>query len=135
MSSITVTPGFDRPRAGVRRPAGRPAPRPARAAEARAEAAPLRLTRRGRIVVTVLLLGLVLAALTVFGARSAATDEPGTPVKTRTVQVGEGDTLGDLASTAAAPGHVREMVLQIEQLNALPGPALQEGQKIAVPVR
>jgi hypothetical protein len=135
MSSITVAPGFDRSRAGVRRPAALPARRPVPAAEVRADAAPLRLTRRGRLVVTVLFLGLVLAALTVFGARSAATDEPGVPVKTRTVQVGEGDTLWDIASKTAAPGHVRDMVLEIEQLNALPGPALREGQRIAVPVR
>ncbi|MGZ4428606.1 MAG: LysM peptidoglycan-binding domain-containing protein [Nocardioidaceae bacterium] len=116
MSSIAVSPSFT-----VRRPA-------------RAASTPVRLTRRGRVVVTVLFLGLLMATLVVFGARSAATGEPGTPVRTHTVQVGEGDTLWEIASRVAAPGQTREMVLKIEELNALSSAALREGQRIAVPV-
>jgi LysM repeat protein len=78
---------------------------------------------------------LVMAVLTVFGTRSAATGSAGVPVQTRTVEIAQGDTLWGIASQVAAPGQTREMVLQIEELNALPGPALVEGQKIAVPVR
>ena len=100
----------------------------------RAAAAPLRLTRRGRLVLTLLFLGAVLVALTVFGPHSAATSKPGTPLRTHTVQVREGDTLWEIASQVAKPGRVREMVHQIEELNALPGPSLDEGQIIAVPV-
>ena len=100
-----------------------------------ARPAPARLTRRGRLVVTLVLLGAVLLACVAFGARSAATGDAGSPVPTRMVQVGPGDTLWGIASEVAGPGQVREKVLQIEQLNALPGPALRVGQRLAVPVR
>ena len=100
-----------------------------------AVAAPARLTRRGRLVVTLVFLGAVLLAAVAFGARSAATGDAGSPVPTRMVQVGPGDTLWDIASQIAGPGQVREKVLQIEELNALPGPALRVGQRLAVPVR
>ena len=72
--------------------------------------------------------------LTGLGPHSAATGEAGTPVPTRTVEVGQGDTLWRIASEASAPGQVREMVHQIEELNALSGPGLAVGQEIAVPV-
>ena len=39
-----------------------------------------------------------------------------------------------VASQVAEPGHVREMILQIQELNALSGAALVEGQEIAIPV-
>jgi LysM repeat protein len=96
--------------------------------------ASVRLTRRGQVVVVLLMLGLLLTAFTVFGARSAATGEAGTPVPTRTVEVGHGDTLWDIAADVAQPGQTREMVLRIEKLNALSGPTLAEGQRLAVPV-
>jgi hypothetical protein len=126
MSSIVVGPSFAGSRVAVRRPARRPT-RPA--------SRPVRLTRRGRVVVTLLFLAALMVVFTVLGGHSAATGESGVPVKTRTVEVGEGDTLWGIASRVAAPGQTREMVHQIEELNALPGPSLAEGQRIAVPVR
>ena len=96
-------------------------------------AGPVRLTRRGRLVLTVLFLGLVLAAFTVFGTTSAATDEPGAPVQTRTVVVEEGDTLWGIAATVAEPGETRAMVHHLQELNALPGAGVYVGQRIAVP--
>ena len=81
-----------------------------------------------------MLLGLLMAVLTVYGSHSAATGEAGTPVATRTVEVGQGDTLWEIASEVAAPGQVRDMVHQIQELNALSSAALQVGQEIAVPV-
>jgi hypothetical protein len=94
----------------------------------------VRLTRRGRFVVTVLLLGLILSAFVIFGGQSVATGEAGAPVPTRTVMVGEGDTLWAIASEVAEDGDIREVVHEIEQLNSLPGPVLEVGQEIAVPV-
>ena len=129
MSTATLTPGFSGTRPAVRRPAGRVAPQ-----RAASRAAGVRLTRRGRLVLTTLFLGLVLAVLTAFGAHSAATSEPGAPVPTRVVQVQPGDTLWDIASEVAAPGEVRDMIHRIEELNALPGAELKVGQKISVPV-
>jgi LysM repeat protein len=130
MSTATLTPGFTRtaPRRAPR-PAARPiAPAPEAAART------VRLTRRGRIVATFVFLAVLMAVLTVFGAHSAATGEAGTPVPTRTVEVGPGDTLWNIASEVAAPGQTRAMVQQIEELNALTGSGLTVGQEIAVPV-
>ena len=95
----------------------------------------VRLTRRGRLVVTLLLLGLILGAFVAFGGQSVATGEAGAPVPTRTVVVGEGDTLWAIASEVAEDGDIREVVHEIEQLNSLPGPVLEVGQEIAVPVQ
>lgn len=96
--------------------------------------APLRLTRRGRVVVTLLLVGLVLGLFVVFSGYSAATGEAGEPLPTRTVVVDEGDTLWAIASEVAEPGQTREVVHRIQELNSLPGPELVEGQELAVPV-
>ncbi|MGZ5417586.1 MAG: LysM peptidoglycan-binding domain-containing protein [Nocardioides sp.] len=126
MSSFAISPGFAAPRARATRVA-----RPSRVVR---PAGRVRLTRRGRLVVTFLFLGLMLAALTVFGATSAATGEAGEPVPTRTVLVDEGDTLWMIASEVAAPGEVREMLHRIEELNALSGAGVYVGQRIAVPV-
>jgi hypothetical protein len=95
----------------------------------------VRLTRRGRVVVTLLLLGLLFAAFVVFSGRSVASGEAGTPVPTREVVVGEGDTLWGIAADAAGPDtDIRELVHDIEELNSLPGPSLVVGQEIAVPI-
>lgn len=118
MSTIAVSPSIT-----LRRPVSRGA-RPATT----------RLTRRGRFVVTLLFLGVLLAAFTAFGARSAATGEAGEPVPTQMVMVGEGDTLWEIAGTVAEPGEVRSMVHRIQELNALSGSAVYVGQEIAVPV-
>ncbi len=118
MSTYAMQPGYNRP-----------VSRPRRGARGR-----LRLTRRGRVVVVLLLLGLLLALFTVLGPRSAATRDSGAPVATRTVEVGPGDTLWGIASTVAEPGEVRETVHRIQELNALTGPGLRVGQEIAVPV-
>ena len=118
MSTVAINPGFTRTQTRTRR---RPAPG-------------LRLTRRGQVVAVLLFLGLLLAVLTVYGSHSAATGAAGAPVPTRTVEVGEGDTLWAIASDVAEPGQVRDMVHQIQELNALSGSSLQVGQEIAVPV-
>ena len=132
MSTIAATPGFAAPR---RRPV--PAsrrPAPARSAVAPAPAAPVRLTRRGRWVLTVLFLLALTVVLTVFGTTSAATGEAGAPVPTRTVVVDAGDTLWGIAAEAAAPGEVREMVHRIQELNAMSGSGVAIGQELAVPL-
>ena len=95
---------------------------------------PLRLTRRGRLVITLSLLVLMVAGAVLFSSRSMASDERGAPEATHTVVVERGDTLWQIAATVAGPGEVREMVHRIEKLNAMPGPALVEGQELAVPL-
>jgi hypothetical protein len=99
-----------------------------------ARAGSVRLTRRGRIVVTLLLLALVLGAFVIFSGQSVATHETGTAVPTRTVLVGEGDTLWAIAAEVGGDGDIREVVHEIEELNSLSGPELIVGQEIAVPL-
>jgi LysM repeat protein len=85
-------------------------------------------------VVTLALLGLLLLAATFVGGRSAATGERGAPVQTRTVVVEKGDTMWGIAAQVAHGRDIRVVIHDIEELNALSGPELAEGQKIAVPV-
>ncbi|WP_205471601.1 LysM peptidoglycan-binding domain-containing protein [Nocardioides sp. SYSU D00038] len=108
-----------------------PAPtRPARGVERRSE---VRLTRRGRLVVLVLALLLVLGVGLLVAAGSVATGEAGEPVPTRVVLVSSGDTLWDIAASLAADGEVREVMEQIKRLNALESGSLSAGQRILVP--
>ena len=146
MSTLTIAPRqmhATRPVIGpARRPAVGPAARPVTRPGAhpepvrrtRRQAPPVRLTRRGRVVLTLLMLAVVLVALARFGGESAATRESGPVERTTTVVVSEGDTLWGIAAEVAGPNETREMVHRIQQLNSLPGPVLTEGQELAVPV-
>jgi len=93
----------------------------------------LRLTRRGRLVV----LGAGLAAalgLGVLGASLAFAG--GQPEQTRVVTVHPGQTLWDIASSAAArtgDGDTRSMISHLESLNHLDSTSLQVGQHLRVP--
>ena len=113
MSSLTIAAAFE-PSIRVRR-------------------ARVHLTRRGRVVVVLAFLALAAVLMTTFGGFATATREAGTPEPVRIVEVGPGDTLYGIAGTVAEPGHVREMVAHIEQLNSLDGPELSVGQRLAVP--
>ena len=128
MSTMTASPTVrvPRPRTSSTRPAAG-ARRPVRTQ--------VRLTRRGRLVVFLACLFLVLGAALFLGATSVATGETGGAEQpTRVVMVGEGDTLWAIASAAAGDGEVREMMHTIKQLNALDSSMLVAGQKIFVPV-
>ncbi len=99
----------------------------------RARQAPARLTRRGRTVLVLAFLGLVLGLMIPFGGWATATLTGGTPEPVRVVEVQPGQTLYDIAGQVAKPGHVREMVYRIEELNSLPSATITEGQKLAIP--
>jgi hypothetical protein len=138
MSTLAVTPGLSVPR---RRPvADRPAQaRPAATAPVTGApgsvgTAPVRLTRRGRLVLTLLFLVALTVVLAVFGATSAATGGVGEPVPTRAVVVQPGDTLWGIAAEVAEPGEVREMVHRIQELNAMAGSGVAIGERLAVPL-
>ena len=94
----------------------------------------LRLTRRGRAVLLVAAVAVVLLLGVVFGAGSVATDEPGTPEPTRVVMVGQGETLWGIASEVAGDGSTRAMIDRIERLNALDTAMVTAGQKLRVPL-
>lgn len=94
----------------------------------------LRLTRRGRLVVLALFVGLALAVSVMIGGQSTASGERGPSVPTRTVVVTGGDTLWAIAAEVAEPGGTRAMVDRIVELNALDGASLRVGQQLAVPL-
>jgi hypothetical protein len=94
----------------------------------------VRLTRRGRVVVVLFALLVVLAVGVVVAASSVATRDSGTPEPTAVVQVGPGDTLWEIASAAAADGDVRSMIERIEKLNALDSGMVVAGQRLLVPI-
>lgn len=92
----------------------------------------VRLTRRGRAVVVVLALA-VLAAVGLLGASISGAAPRGGSVPTRTVVIHPGDTLWDLASTAAHGGSVLEMEQRIKDLNGLDSGMLITGQILRIP--
>ena len=97
-------------------------------------AGPLRLTRRGRLVVFLASLVAVLSVLFVVLSEAATgTAERGQPVPVRMVQVESGDTLWTIASRAAPGQDPRDLIDRIQELNSLHG-SLQVGSKIAVPL-
>jgi hypothetical protein len=94
----------------------------------------VRLTRRGRLVVFLASLMLVLGtAFILLGGASVATDHAGTPEPTRIVMVGDGETLWGIAGSIAGDGDTRDMMTRIERLNALDTGMLYAGQRLRVP--
>ncbi len=94
----------------------------------------VRLTRRGRLVVFVTSLFLVLAVAFMLAGGAVGTGSAGEPVPTEVVQVAPGDTLWGIASEVATDGDVRSMMTEIERLNALESASLSAGHKLRVPV-
>ena len=94
----------------------------------------VRLTRRGRLVVFLTSLLLVLSAAFVLAGGAVGTGEAGQPEPTEIVQVAPGDTLWGIASEIATDGDVRGVMNDIERLNALESTGLAAGQKLRVPV-
>jgi LysM repeat protein len=97
-------------------------------------AARLRLTRRGRIVLTlVIVVPLVIAALfaIVNSGGAVASSSAGSSLHYVTVQGGE--TLWQLAGDIAPKADPREVVSDIVHLNQLASSDLQAGQRIAIP--
>lgn len=129
MSTVTLAASHATSQAGMRRPPSRRA-----SSGGPAPCGELRLTGRGRVVITLLFLALVLAVLTLLSGYSAAIGSAGDPAPTRTVVVEEGDTLWGIAAGVADGRDLREVIHEIERLNALSGPGLVEGQELAVPV-
>jgi len=93
----------------------------------------VRLTRRGRTLLTLVFLGIALTLMLTMGGWATATLTGGNPEPVRVVEVQPGDTLYGIASELAEPGEIRAMVHRIQELNSLPGGQIEEGQKLAVP--
>lgn len=108
--------------------------RPVTPAVAAAPARPVRLTARGRLAVVLVSLAAILAAVVVFGAAVAATDDPPAE-QLATVTVQPGQTLWSIAAAARPDADIRQTVDEIIRLNALEnGSKLPIGATLAVPV-
>ena len=96
----------------------------------------VRLTRRGRLARTLLVLSLAVVLASVFGLSAGAgtTDSVGAPTSFIEVTVAPGDTLWSLASRMADDGDVRALVDEIASVNALATADLQAGQKVRIPL-
>lgn len=93
----------------------------------------LRLTRRGRVVLVVLALALVLGAV-LFASRASAEGTVSAQEVQRHVVV-PGETLWRIAAGITEPGHdIRDTVDSLVRLNHLPNASLMAGQVIVVPV-
>jgi nucleoid-associated protein YgaU len=96
---------------------------------------PLRLTRRGRLVVLLVVLGLAYVALTMVSAPAASTGQV-RHVRAHTVVVTPGETLWDIARSVAPESDPRDVVAEIVDLNSLTDPgAIRVGQPLDVPAQ
>jgi hypothetical protein len=101
----------------------------------------VRLTRRGRIVVAVLLttvsLSLVVLAWLAIAARAAQAADGGQPgavyQNLTSVVVHPGQTLWSIASQAEPNADPRVVIQQIIDINALRGTSVEPGQRLWVP--
>ena len=137
MSTATAT----RPYARSARPAGpartaqrsRPSSvRPLPVARGRSR---VHLTGRGRLLVLLALVALLLGAFA-FGrsaSHAAVTAESGGPTLTQ-VTVQPGDTLWSVSRRLAPDRDPREVVAQLQRLNHLPSSGLQVGQQLLLPL-
>lgn len=93
----------------------------------------MRLTRRGRAVVTA---GVALLALLVVvpGSWRAVADAQTTGPSTTTVTVQPGDTLWGIAAAARPGDDPRQLIAEIRQMNGLADAGLVPGQVLTLPV-
>ncbi len=127
-----VPGGWTPPRGAAARPAPAPASAPAAAGVRRRADRPLRLTRRGRLVLTTLAGLATIGAIWSGGALAAG---PSTPQEVRLHTVVAGETLWADARAVAGPDQdVRDVVDQIMRLNGLSNANLRAGQVIVLPV-
>lgn len=131
MSTVTISaglPGLSRqarqarqarqsPQAGLSRPSG-----------------PLQLTRRGRLVLTLLVVvGLLAGGVLLAGGLASAGTEPGAAATAERVTVRPGETLWSIAERAAPGVDPRDTVEDILALNQLDSVAVEAGSVLLLP--
>lgn len=123
----TRSPSTGRPRL-VLVPTGADATREARAA--RAAQPPLRLTRFGRLVVSLLVAAVVsVLGVGLAGQLASASGEP------RTVTVQSGQTLSGVAARELPELTTAEGVVELQLANGLSTTAIHAGQQLVIPAR
>ncbi len=90
----------------------------------------VRLTRRGRLLTLLLLVGLLLLAFSVGRVSSQAAGPAAPP---RTVVVQPGGTLWGIAPSTAPGADPRLVVDRISEANHLTGVTLRAGQRLVIP--
>jgi nucleoid-associated protein YgaU len=98
----------------------------------------VRLTRRGRLLRTAVLVALSLALLLVGVARltsapARAGSEAGGPVAVAEVTVEQGDSLWVIAERVAPGRDPRDVIHELREINGLSSNLLQPGQVLLVP--
>ncbi len=107
----------------------------ARPARPERSAAPARLTRRGRMVLLALLLGLLVGFVVLAMAPATATSDRGGAVVAERVTVQPGDTLWAIAERVRPGADPRATIARIKEMNALTSGVAQAGQVLLVPAR
>ncbi|HEX3707586.1 MAG TPA: LysM peptidoglycan-binding domain-containing protein [Mycobacteriales bacterium] len=93
----------------------------------------VRLTRRGRIALTLfMMIGLVVTGFTLGRGSSQAAGHH-VPVARHTVTVQAGDTLWSVAARVAPHDDPRAIVAEISSLNRLSSAVVQPGEQLVVP--
>ncbi len=97
----------------------------------------LRLTRRGRVVLTGLAalpvaLGVLIGVLSSGGA-VAGIDDGRAAAAFETIEVGAGDTLWAIAESIAPSSDPRDVIYEIMRLNGLDDAVVQPGQELVLP--
>jgi hypothetical protein len=113
-------PGFPVPNFRGQSPAHRGVPR----------RSPVKLTRRGRLVV---ILTLLVVAVVGFSMGRVSSQAAGPVRPLPTVTVAPGETLWQIARRVAPHADPRAMVLQLESLNHLPSASVLAGQRLLLP--
>ncbi len=139
MSTAVITPISSHQRSTTRRPT---APRPAEmsAVAETVVARPtgrIRLTRRGRVVLTTLAAAplIALAAWLGLNAGAAAASSSASSTSFEYVTVEHGDSLWSLAGALAPEADPRDVIADVMSLNQLESSTVVPGQRIAVPER
>jgi Tfp pilus assembly protein FimV len=139
MSTITVNAGLSAPRRRAPRPVPSTRIAPARPAQL-TRPAPAQLTRRGRLLFSVLTLVLLVAGavLASGGGLASAGTEPSSPSAASTaerVTVRPGETLWAIAQREAPGVDPRETIARILDLTALSSSSVRAGSVLLIPGR
>jgi len=131
---------LSRPTDQVLTPSAVIAPGPARARREVSSPAPLRLTRRGRVVVGTLIvtvvaaIALVVGLVVAGGAQATNHGQPGAGYQgMHQIVVRPGQTLWSIASAAEPQADPRDVVQQIMTANSMTGTTITAGQLLWVP--
>lgn len=124
MSTVTISAGL--PARASRSHRTRPVPQ--------AATGPVRLTRRGRLVTTlVLLAGFLAGGVLLAGGLASAGTEPGAAATAQRVTVAPGETLWSIAERETPDADPRDTVAEILELNHLSSSAVEAGSVLLLP--